>query len=861
MTNALTGKEPQVLSPGPYAGGRSSLARVRLWLTLALLSANVIMFALAVGMVMENRDHLLERVELSTRNTAALLAQGVSDKARIFEDALGRVSHELESQLANGRRNDLAINRFLQFQLSQLPEVYAIHAMDEEGFVRWGRDVNPEKPANSSDRDYYKQHRDDPVSRLIVTPPLLGRVSGRWVTSFTRPYRYPDGRFAGVIMVSATVDGFADLLSRADTGKSGTVVLRHANIGLIARHPPIAGPAGLPGHDKVSPEFKAVLDSGVTAATFHTPASPDSVERTYSFRRIANPPFTIAAGMARDEYLAPWREEVRRVGLLLGAFLLTTLAAAWVILRYWQNRWQAEQTLQRSEEDLRRAQSVALVGSWHFDIPSGAIRWSEETYRIFGLPAGSPITLDRYFACVHPDDANGVRIAWNAALHGEPFDKEHRIIVGTETRWVHERAQLESGPDGRVREGIGTAQDITVRKLAEAKASKATQLLEDAIGSIAQGFTIYDMNDRLVICNEAYRQIYSTSRDLIVPGASFEEIVRKGAERGQYPDAIGRVDEWVKERVWQHQHADGTPIEQHLDDGRWLLIVESRTTHGYIVGNRIDISDRKAAEAELQLHRHNLEALVRERTAELALARDAAEAANRAKSLFLANMSHELRTPLNQIAGMASLVRREGLSPSQGDRMAKLDLAVGKLTRVLGSILEMTRIESGRPDLVDAPVDVVALIQEVTGDLSDAARAKNLPLLAEPESMPGILRGDAGHIRIALTNYVDNAIRFTASGAICLRAKLCEENPDDVLIRFEVEDTGCGIAAEDMPRLFAIFEQGDNSATREHGGIGLGLATTQKLARLMGGDAGCESWPGKGSLFWFTVRLKKTPAL
>lgn len=136
---------------------------------------------------------------------------------------------------------------------------------------------------------------------------------------------------------------------------------------------------------------------------------------------------------------------------------------------------------------------------------------------------------------------------------------------------------------------------------ARTAADKSSALLREAVSSIAQGFTIYDENDRLVICNETYRRFYEASRDLIVEGASFEEIVRRGAQRGQYPDAIGRIDEWVATRVRQHQTADGKLIEQRLGDGRWLLIVEYRTPSGYIVGNRIDISAIKEAEIALRM--------------------------------------------------------------------------------------------------------------------------------------------------------------------------------------------------------------------------------------------------------------------
>ncbi len=419
-------------------------------------------------MLMQNRQYLHERVELSTRNLAELLVQSLIDKVRIFDDAIGRTVQELQSQLATGKQDDNRINRFLQIQLDQLPEVQAIHVMDEFGFVRWGRDVNPITPANSSDREYFKQHHASTESHLIVTQPIIGRVSGRWVVSFTRPYRYPDGRFAGVVMVSAKVSGFADMLARADTGKSGTAVMRHtSNMALIARHPPLDGPTGQPGHNKVSAEYRALVDSGQTTAMFHTPQSPDSVERTYAFRRPTNLPFTIAVGMASDEYLAPWRGEVIRIGLLLIAFLMSTLISAWLILRYWRIRWAAEQAFQQSEENLHRAQSVAHLGSWHLDIPSEKLTWSDETFRIFGIAPGSPMTLDRFLAYIHPDDVKNVTDSWCAALQGEPYNIEHRIIVDDEIRWVHERAQVDWASDGTPQTAIGTVHDVTERKRAE----------------------------------------------------------------------------------------------------------------------------------------------------------------------------------------------------------------------------------------------------------------------------------------------------------------------------------------------------------------------------------------------------------
>jgi len=261
----------------------------------------------------------------------------------------------------------------------------------------------------------------------------------------------------------------------------------------------------------------------------------------------------------------------------------------------------------------------------------------------------------------------------------------------------------------------------------------------------------------------------------------------------------------------------------------------------------------KDTNAALQADEARLNAML----TELEHARDAAEAANVAKRAFLANMSHEMRTPLNHITGMAGLIRREPLTPKQIDRLGKLENASCNLTAIIDAILELTRIEAGQFALVEESFDLEALLNDVMASVQAQALAKHLHLAAEAAGTPARVLGDGEHIKQALLNYVTNAIRFTEEGAIAIRLKLESKTEEHVLIRFEVEDTGIGIAPEDQSRLFSIFEQVDNSSTRQYGGLGVGLAMTKKVAQIMGGDAGCDSSPGKGSTFWFTVRLKK----
>ena len=395
------------------------------------------------------------------------------------------------------------------------------------------------------------------------------------------------------------------------------------------------------------------------------------------------------------------------------------------------------------------------------------------------------------------------------------------------------------------------------RRQAELAAQQSSTLLREAVNGLPEGFTIFDADDRLVVCNEAYLSFYSTSRDLIVPGASFEEIVRKGALRGQYKQAAGRIDEWVKERVRKHQEADGSHLEQLLDDGRWLLIIECRTPSGFIVGNRIDITARKVAEAELERHRHHLEDIVATRTADLIESRDAAEAANRAKSAFLANMSHEIRTPMNGILGMAHLLRRSEVTPQQAGRLDQIQASADHLLSIINDILDISKIEADKIVLENVPLAIDSLLDNVRSILAERARHKGIRVLFDVPALPPDLYGDPTRLQQALLNYASNAVKFTESGTVTVRVTVEAEMPDSALLRFEVQDTGIGIPADTLSRLFKAFEQADNSTTRKFGGTGLGLAITPRLAHWMGGEVGVESTRGVGSTFWFTANLRK----
>jgi PAS domain S-box-containing protein len=321
------------------------------------------------------------------------------------------------------------------------------------------------------------------------------------------------------------------------------------------------------------------------------------------------------------------------------------------------------------------------------------------------------------------------------------------------------------------------------------------------------------------------------------------------ADRGA---PIGSADIWRGE--FRSRRKDGSEL---FESAIVAPIRRADGTASHYVTITEDITQRKRDALELDRHRHDLEALVDTRTRELEVAKQAAEAANISKSAFLANMSHEIRTPLAAIMGLTYLIRRTRVTAQQVAWLTDLEVAGAHLLELINAILDLSKIEAGKLVLESAYVDAGAIEDSVASILAEQASAKHLSLSIEKHPLPSGLVGDPARLQQALLNYVGNAVKFTSAGSITLRALCTDETADSALIRFEVQDTGRGIAPEALERLFVPFEQIESPAVRRQGGTGLGLAIVRQLAHLMGGDAGARSTVGSGSTFWFTARLRK----
>ncbi|MGB4063432.1 MAG: response regulator [Azonexus sp.] len=540
--------------------------------------------------------------------------------------------------------------------------------------------------------------------------------------------------------------------------------------------------------------------------------------------------------------------------LVVVSYLLEKLAE--------QQRISLTRDISSLESRLMTALQAARMASWEFNFVDGSLSYDPTLLTVLGIPREPPPTsLQSWLATVHPDDQTSFMAAFEetAKVGGAPFSAEYRVgLQGGGWGWIHSRGMVvERDTDGRPLRGGGISVNISERKQNEAELDQYRHQLEDlvqkrtadlrevhrklldtqfAMNSVGIGIRWSDFETkRLIDVNSFAAEMLGYSVEEMLQ-LRVEDIYPKQAmDETEQAVAVMRKKGWFKIET-QNRAKSGAliPVEVTLyyipaDDGlpaRMISFVR-------------DISQRKKAEAAL------------------IAAKEAAEAANVAKSAFLANMSHEIRTPLNAITGMAHIIRRAGLPPEQLARLERIDAAGHHLLAIVNAVLELSKIEAGKFAMVEIPVSPAGIARNVVSMLQERAMAKSLRLFADVEELPFPLLGDPTRLQQALLNYVANAVKFTEHGVVIVRVLATEETDDDTVLRFEVEDTGIGVDPEAAGRLFSAFEQADNSTTRKYGGTGLGLAITRKLAELMGGSAGMNSTPGMGSIFWFTVRLKK----
>ena len=509
---------------------------------------------------------------------------------------------------------------------------------------------------------------------------------------------------------------------------------------------------------------------------------------------------------------------------------------------------EALEKIKINEERYSLALEASKDGLWDLNLITNKAFCNPAYFRMLGYEPDEfgEYTISQFNDLLHSEDRWGVLLV----LKGLKDKSRESVEIVFRMRskagsyqWIMSRGKVVERDDlGNPVRLVGTHTDITERKQHEA-------ILQESEGRFR---SMADSSPMLIWMSGPDKLCtYFNKTWLRFTGKTLEQESGNGWAEGIHPDDIqtcldvyfGAFDQRQPfEMDYRLLRFDGE-YRWFLDSGRPRFDARGEFL-GYI-GSCVDITDRKLAEVELLS------------------ARAAAEAANLAKSTFLANMSHEIRTPMNAIIGLTYLLQRDITEPAQVQRLEKVSDAAKHLLSVINDVLDLSKIEANHITLEESPVNVAAIISQTRNLMADRIESRQLRLIQEVDSrlktLP--LQGDPLRIGQILINYVSNAIKFTERGSITLRVLLVDKQDETVDLRFEVEDTGIGISQEHQGVIFNAFEQAQSSTTRQYGGTGLGLSISKRLARLMGGDTGVISVPGQGSTFWFSVRLRRGPAL
>lgn len=490
---------------------------------------------------------------------------------------------------------------------------------------------------------------------------------------------------------------------------------------------------------------------------------------------------------------------------------------------------QTEKALLESQRDLNRAQAVAHIGSWRMDVRKNILEWSDENFRIFGIPKDVPLTYESFLAIVHPADRAFVDAAWKAALAGKHYDIEHRIIAGKKIKWVREQAELEFDGHGALLGGFGTTEDITAIKNSQEALQYERAFLRQVIDATPSVIFVKDREGRFLLCNEALAKSYGTTPESMV--GLTEESFNSNADEVDhfYQQDLNVINNRIAKRLPEVKvtHADGsvrwydtvkTPLIEDENNCNKVLIVAT------------DITERK-------------------------IAKEALQQADRRKDEFLAMLAHELRNPLAPISNAVQILQKqEANNPKQTWGLNVIERQVAHMAQLIDDLLDVARIMHGKIRLKTERFELADIVNSAVETTQALIKSCGQELIVSQTTTPLWLEGDRVRLAQALSNLLNNAAKYTGQGGK-ITLSVTKDGPDAVI---EIRDNGIGIAPDILPRVFELFIQADNSLARSQGGLGIGLTLVRQLVETHGGTVKAMSaGVGKGSTF--TVRLPALP--
>jgi PAS domain S-box-containing protein len=792
----------------------------------AIIALSVMVALMLSGLVANDLLREYEReissAGLNTSNLTQVLAEHARQSMGRVEVSMQQAAAELKNTSDTAAVNPEAIRQQLIALLPKDGLMRGFSVIDRDGnFVASTVTTSGPVVASFADRDYFLAQQAPEAKGLAFGASVQSRLDGVWVFPVSIRLGTAGGSFQGVLVGTLNPAYFQSFYNSIDVGKNGFVTLFNRQGWILARAPFVEKLMTRSWGN--SPMFTEHLPTA-DAKTVRQVVAADGVERVYSYRALQDFPIVVSLGQSLTESLAAWRYRAWSAGSILFLVLTGLFVVTLSMVRQLSRRARTESALKLNEMSVQKAS----VPTFWVGEDARILRVNKATCDLHGyteaeLLGMTIMDLDPNFPKERwPAHWQELRERQRLCFETTQISRDGRVIpVEVDLNWLEYEGKEYN---------FAYIRDITARKQAEAEIQRSAQLLHDAIDVIDEAFVLYDPDDRLVYCNEKYRQLYSLSSDLIQPGALFEDIIRKGAQRGQYPSAFGRVDEWVQERMVAHRSGDSSLL-QRLEDGRSLRVIERKMSDGHTVGFRVDVT-------------------------EMVNATEAAQAASQSKSQFLANMSHEIRTPMNAILGMLKLLQNTDLNIRQLDYASKSEGAAKSLLGLLNDILDFSKMDADKMTLEQQPFLLDRVMRDLSVILAASLAHKPVEVLFDIDpATPEWLVGDAMRLQQVLINLGGNAIKFTEEGEVVIEVRVLARSEQAVTLRFAVRDSGIGIALENQQRIFEGFSQAEASTTRRFGGTGLGLSICQRLLALMGGELALQSASGTGSTFHFTLTL------
>jgi PAS domain S-box-containing protein len=497
----------------------------------------------------------------------------------------------------------------------------------------------------------------------------------------------------------------------------------------------------------------------------------------------------------------------------------------------------AEQALRESEERFRIMADGCPANMWVTDA-EGGIRFINRFCREFFGTTYEQVEGGKWQPLLlHPDDAAAYVAAYERAVKERTaFTAEMRVRrADGEWRWLASYAEPRFSPAGEFLGHVGLSPDITERKQAGESLQRSEEKFRQLAENIREVFWMIDpAANRLLYVSPAYEQVW---------GRSCERLYQNPMS---WPEAVHPEDRERALLLFARQMGGENLDSEYrirTPDGREKWIRDRAFPIRDQAGQLIRVGG--IAEDITEWKRHEVE---------LVTAREAADAASRAKSRFLANMSHEIRTPMNGVIGMLQLLLETDLTEEQREFAAVIETSGRTLMSLIDNILDLSKIEARKVTLEQVDFDPRQMVEDAVQTLRTQAAARGLAFgwQAAPET-PSLVRGDSNRLRQVLINLAANGIKFTERGEVSVQLALETRDHNKVTLRFSISDTGIGIRPEQATGLFSAFVQADASSTRKYGGTGLGLSISKQLVEMMGGKIGFHSAEGAGSTFWFTV--------